>query len=64
MKTIAFPAISCGIYGYPIPQAARIAVDTVSAFLAKDDRIERVIFACFGDEVLGAFQAALGGSAG
>jgi O-acetyl-ADP-ribose deacetylase (regulator of RNase III) len=64
VKTIAFPAISCGIYGYPIPEAARIAVETVSAFLARDDRIERAIFACFGDEVLAAFQAALGGSAG
>jgi O-acetyl-ADP-ribose deacetylase (regulator of RNase III) len=64
VKTIAFPAISCGIYGYPIPEAARIAVDTVSAFLAKDDGIERVIFACFGNDVLSAFQAALGGSAG
>ncbi len=32
VKTIAFPAISCGIYGYPIPAAARIAVDTVATF--------------------------------
>jgi O-acetyl-ADP-ribose deacetylase (regulator of RNase III) len=60
VRTIAFPAISCGIYGYPIPEAARIAVDTVSAFTAKDGTIERVIFACFGSDVLAAFQAALG----
>src|SRR6516162_2468584 len=36
IRTIAFPAISCGIYGYPIPDAARIAVGTVSDFLADD----------------------------
>src|SRR6202045_3547894 len=36
VRSIAFPAISCGIYGYPIPDAARIAVRTVSEFLAKD----------------------------
>jgi O-acetyl-ADP-ribose deacetylase (regulator of RNase III) len=64
VKTIAFPAISCGIYGYPIPDAARIAVDTISAFLDKNVAIERVIFACFGDDVLEAFRGALGGSAG
>src|SRR5271157_1348830 len=62
VKTIAFPAISCGIYGYPIPDAARIAIDTVSAFLAEDRTIDQVIFACFGTDVLGAFQAALGPS--
>jgi O-acetyl-ADP-ribose deacetylase (regulator of RNase III) len=60
VRTIAFPAISCGIYGYPIPQAARIAVDTVSSFLAEDATIDRVIFACFGSDTLASFQAALG----
>jgi O-acetyl-ADP-ribose deacetylase (regulator of RNase III) len=59
VRTIAFPAISCGIYGYPIPDAARIAVRTVSEFLAKDPLIERVILACFGREVLSAYQAAM-----
>ena len=58
VKTIAFPAISCGIYGYPIPDAARIAVETVTRFLAGDRTIEQVVFACFGAEVLGAFRAA------
>ena len=60
VRTIAFPAISCGIYGYPIAAAAGIAVGTVAAFLADDRSIERVVFACFGAEVLGAFQAAVG----
>jgi O-acetyl-ADP-ribose deacetylase (regulator of RNase III) len=59
VSTIAFPAISCGIYGYPIPAAARIAIDTVTQFLANDRTIGKVVFACFGDEVLNAFQSAL-----
>ena len=58
VRSIAFPAISCGIYGYPIPDAARIAVRTVSKFLAEDASIEQVIFACFGRDVLDAYQAA------
>jgi O-acetyl-ADP-ribose deacetylase (regulator of RNase III) len=59
LKTIAFPAISCGIYGYPIPDAARIAVDTVADFLADDRTIEQAMFACFGSDVLAALQAAV-----
>lgn len=58
-RTIAFPAISCGVYGYPIPDAARIAIGTVAGFLAKEASIEQVIFACFGDEVTAAFADAL-----
>jgi O-acetyl-ADP-ribose deacetylase (regulator of RNase III) len=60
VRSIAFPAISCGIYGYPIPDAARIAVRTVAEFLAGEESIERVVFACFGKDVLEAYQAALG----
>jgi len=59
VKTIAFPAISCGIYGYPIPDAAQIAIGTVMHFLTTDRTIDRVIFACFGRDVLIAFQSAL-----
>jgi O-acetyl-ADP-ribose deacetylase (regulator of RNase III) len=58
LKTIAFPAISCGIYGYPIPDAAKIAVDAVTSFLTGDQTLEQIIFACFGSEVFNAFQAA------
>jgi O-acetyl-ADP-ribose deacetylase (regulator of RNase III) len=61
VRTIAFPAISCGIYGYPIPDAVGIAVETVGDFLAGEQSIERVVFACFGPDVLAAFEAAARG---
>lgn len=53
VSTIAFPAISCGVYGYPIEEACAIAFKTVTEFLetAKQPQLEQVIFACFGDEV-------------
>jgi O-acetyl-ADP-ribose deacetylase (regulator of RNase III) len=60
VRTIAFPAISCGIYGYPIPAAARIAIDTVAAFLATDRSLAQVIFACFGADVSTALRDAHG----
>lgn len=60
IKTIAFPAISCGVYGYPADQAARVAVKTVADFLQNDQFIEKVIFTCFSDEMLAAYQQSLG----
>ena len=59
VRSIALPAISCGIYGYPVPEATQIAVRETRAFLAQDDTIERVIFACFGQEILAAYQQEL-----
>lgn len=58
-RTIAFPAISCGVYGYPPHEAARIAVREVREFLASDDRIEIVYLVCFGEDVRQACQQAL-----
>ena len=59
VRTIAFPAISCGVYGYPLDEAARIAVREVRAFLAQDDRIGSVYLVCFGGDVRGAYERAL-----
>lgn len=47
LKSIAFPAISCGIYGYPIAAAARIAIETTAAFLAENPSPEQVFFVLF-----------------
>ena len=59
VRTIAFPAISCGIYGYPVEQATEIAVREVTEFHARETAIERVIFVCFGAEVCNAYEQAL-----
>lgn len=59
LTTIAFPAISTGAYGYPVAQAAGVAVAAVRAFLDDDDRIEKVTFCCFGAPCVAAYEAAL-----
>ncbi|MDD2390786.1 MAG: O-acetyl-ADP-ribose deacetylase [Desulfobacterales bacterium] len=46
-KTIAFPAISCGIYGYPIQDACKIAIDTTIEFLRENNALEKVVFILF-----------------
>lgn len=50
LKTIAFPNISTGVYGFPKPLASRIAVEEVCQFLKTDTTIEKVIFVCFDSE--------------
>ena len=47
VRSLAFPAISCGVYGYPIAEACKIAVDTTCRFLEKNQGIEKVIFMLF-----------------
>jgi O-acetyl-ADP-ribose deacetylase (regulator of RNase III) len=60
LRTVAFPAISCGVYGYPIEKAVEIAVAETRAELARNIDIEKVIFACFGDEIFQAYLKAVG----
>ena len=59
VKTIAFPAISCGAYRYPIIEAAKIAVETTREFLTKNDKIDKVIFIVANDEIHAAYERAL-----
>lgn len=47
LRSVAFPAISTGVYGYPPAEAARVAVRAVSEFLRQDESIERVVFCAF-----------------
>lgn len=59
VKTIAFPAISCGIYGYPLADAAQIAMRTVADFVQSNEGIEHVRFVLFSGDVYGPFEEAL-----
>jgi O-acetyl-ADP-ribose deacetylase len=59
VKTIAFPAISCGAYAYPIPQAAQIAVKTTRDFLATENRIDKVIFVLWGENIYHTYRQLL-----
>ena len=60
LASIAFPAISTGIFGYPVDRATQVAVGTVGAWLAENDGLERVFFCVFGEEVERAYRKALG----
>lgn len=51
VKTIAFPAISCGVYGFPVPKACTIAMNEVSDFLDENKAIATVYFSCFSPKV-------------
>ena len=58
--TIAFPAISCGVYRFPVREACGIAVREVSEFLKKNKDFVKVIFACFGDDTENEYRRLLG----
>src|SRR5438067_9953088 len=59
LRTIAFPAISCGAYRYPIADAARIAVDTTTEFLRENESIAAVTFVVSTDEIEAAYERLL-----
>lgn len=59
VRKIAFPAISCGVYRYPLEQAVRIAVRECAQFAAAEPKIEQIVFACFGPEMLALYRAEL-----
>ena len=64
LRSIAFPAISTGLYGFPASQAARIAVETVADVLDGDDHFERVVLCCFDARSSALHRAALEEAAG
>ncbi|MGI8436493.1 MAG: O-acetyl-ADP-ribose deacetylase [Chthoniobacterales bacterium] len=61
MKTIAFPAISCGVYRYPIAEAAEVAVECTARFLRANATIERVDFVVANENLERAYGFALRG---
>jgi O-acetyl-ADP-ribose deacetylase (regulator of RNase III) len=56
VRTIAFPAISCGVYRFPVEEAVGIALRETVKALRENPGIEEVTFGCFGDEVLEAYE--------
>jgi len=59
LRSIAIPAISTGVYGFPVDRAAKIAVREVRTFLEKNQTIDKVLLVCFGEGAYRCFQQAL-----
>jgi len=60
LRTLAFPAISCGIYGYPVDQAVEIAARETLVELDANQAVKKITFACFSQEIYTAYQRELG----
>lgn len=59
VKTIAFPAISTGVYGFPLEKATEIAITETIRFLKNDEHLDQVIFVCFSEKALNVYQETL-----
>jgi O-acetyl-ADP-ribose deacetylase (regulator of RNase III) len=57
-RTVAFPAISCGVYGYPLDEAARVALGEVLGFPDRERLFDKICHVCFGEQVLQAYREA------
>ena len=57
VSSIAFPAISCGVFGFPIAEAAKISIGKTIGFLKENDSINYVVFACSSPQVQSALQS-------
>jgi O-acetyl-ADP-ribose deacetylase (regulator of RNase III) len=59
LRSIAFPAISTGIYGFPLERATSIAVEEACAYAPRAGSLERIVFVCFGDQARRIYQSAV-----
>jgi len=59
VKTISFLSISTGAYGYPIDEAAKVALETVAEFLKSDDSLDEVVFVLFNETIYNSYEDAL-----
>ena len=58
LKTVAFPSISTGAYGYPVEEASRVAVKTIKNFLENEDKLEKVVMVLFSEHVFNVYLTA------
>ncbi len=59
LAQIAFPAISCGVYGFPVERASKIAVNTVADFMASAESVSEIVFVCVNSDVTESIQTQL-----
>lgn len=59
IKTIAFPAISCGVYRFPLEEACKIAIETVKEFISQNEDLEKVIFTDINDAIIEIYKRIL-----